>query len=693
MASQSYKSGPEYDVLIVGAGLSGVYSLYEIRRRFPSWRIKVIEAGTDVGGVWYWNSYPGCQIDTESLSYCYSFDEELLEEWNWKDTFAFQPDTHKYIQRVAEKHNLYKDIQFKTRIESAYWSDENHTWTFIDEQKKQYTTRFFVSCLGFLSNPTLPAIPGIEKFQGQAFHTSRWPKDIDIQRDFSGKRIGVIGTGATGIQTITALSKIDNIGSLSVFQRTANWSAPLRNSKITPYEMEAHKGGYEALFQQCADTPSGFMHQADPRKSSEVTDEERRALWEKLYAEPGFSKWLGVFKDTYTDREANNLYSNFMAAKIRERVNDPETAESLIPKHGYGTRRVPLESGYFEAFNKSHINLVDLQKTPIKRVAEDGIITADGKHHVLDILIYATGFDAITGAFNAIDWHAKDNRPLIASSAESSDRPPIWPDHRPSTFLGIHIPALPNTFMVLGPHQPFGNATRSIEHTVSVVADLLQFCQDRGITYVEPTEDAVARWTEHVIACSQGSMINDVDSWMTGVNKNVKGKNVRSVARYTGSVQEYKRWCRECRESGYRGLILGSKARGTVDAFLAKSPAKTLEEFRAYYEHTHIPLVLRIIRAALPPGEPLPTLVYTRRYLDSKTPVFTASGEVIGFDCVTEIQFANKEIFEKYWVAPLMQGEAGKMIAEDEENFLDRGKTMAYAFEMEKTNVGDLEEN
>lgn len=548
----------DYDVLIIGAGLSGIYSLYEIRRRFPSWRVRVIEAGTDVGGVWYWNKYPGCQIDTESLSYCYSFDEELLEEWNWNDVFAFQPDTHKYIQRVAEKHDLYKDIQFNTRIESAHWNDESHTWTFIDIQGDSYSTRYFVSCLGFLSNPTLPAIPGIENFQGQSFHTSRWPEELDIKRGFAKKRIGVIGTGATGIQTITALSKIENIGSLSVFQRTANWSAPLRNRRITPYEMQAHKGEYPKLFEQCAATPTGFMHQADPRKSADVTDIERQALWDKMYAEPGFGKWLGVFKDTYTDRQANERYSKYMASKIRERVHNADTADSLIPKHGYGTRRVPLESGYYEAFNKSHINLVDLQKNPIKQVTKDGIETAGGNHHALDILIYATGFDAITGAFNAIEWHAQDDRPLIASSEDSSRRP-IWPDHRPSTFLGIHVPALPNTFMVLGPHQPFGNATRSIEHTVSVVADLLQFCQAKGITRVEPTAEAVEKWTEHVVACSQGSMINEVDSWMTGVNKNVKGKNVRSVARYTGSVQEYKRWCRECKDSGYQGLMFASK--------------------------------------------------------------------------------------------------------------------------------------
>ncbi|OAL49300.1 FAD/NAD(P)-binding domain-containing protein [Pyrenochaeta sp. DS3sAY3a] len=570
---QSSAAGPAFDVLIIGAGLSGVYSLYNIRKRFPDWRIKVIEAGTDVGGVWYWNRYPGCQIDTESLSYCYSFDKELLDEWEWKDVFAFQPETHRYIQRVAKKHNLYKDIQFNTRIKSAHWDDQQHTWTFYDQQGQTYTTRFFVSCLGFLSNPTLPAIPGVENFRGQAFHTSRWPEGIDIQKDFAGKRIGVIGTGATGIQTSTSISKIENIGSLKVFQRTANWSAPLRNDKITPEQMKNHKAEYETIFAQCSETPSGFMHMADQRSFADVPEKDRLELWEKLYNEPGFGKWLGVFKDTYTNREANDAYSTFIANKIRERVNDRETAESLIPKnHGYGTRRVPLESGYFEAFNKSYVNLIDLQKTPITRIRENGIETADGKLHELDVLIYATGFDAITGAFNAIDWYAKDNRPLIASSSECTDVIPIWPDHRPSTFLGIHVPALPNTFMVLGPHQPFGNATRSIEHTVEVIADLLAFCKASGITYVEPSEEAVAKWTEHVIASAQGSMINDVDSWMTGVNNNVKGKNVRSVARYTGTVQEFKRWCRECRESGYQDLILKSNT---------PSPSRRYSEPRA----------------------------------------------------------------------------------------------------------------
>ncbi|KAG5659830.1 hypothetical protein KAF25_002389 [Fusarium avenaceum] len=546
-----------FDVLILGAGLSGLCSLYQLKKRFPDWRIKVLDAAPDVGGTWYWNSYPGCRFDSESLSYCFSFDKELLDEWHWKEAFSPQPETHKYIAYFAKKHNLYNSIQFNTTVKKASWNDTNHTWTFVDEAGNDYTTTFFVSCMGFLSAPTLPAIEGIEDFGGKLFHTSRWPKDLNLSRDFAGKRIGVIGTGATGIQTITELSKEPNIESISVFQRTANWSAPLRNSKISVEDMAKHKKNYDQLFQTCAESSSGFIHKGDPRKSLEVSAEERLELWEKLYNAPGFGKWLSVFSDTYTDRYANSLYSDFMAGKIRQRVNDPAVAESLIPKnHGFGTRRVPLESGYFEAYNKANVHLVDLQKTPIDRVTPRGILTTDGEEHTLDILICATGFNAITGAFSAIEWHGANGRPLITTSDMPDGDQAIWVDHRPRTFLGLTVPSMPNMFMVLGPHQPFGNATRNIEYAVQAVSDLLQYCKDNSFTSVEPTEQAVEDWTKHVVQCSESqTLMNEIDSWMTGVNKNVKGKTVRSVARYSGNITEYRRRCDEVKKTGYKGLV------------------------------------------------------------------------------------------------------------------------------------------
>ncbi len=544
-----------YDVLIIGAGLSGVCSLHHIRERFPSWRVKVLEAGSDVGGTWFWNRYPGARFDSESVSYGFSWDKELLQEWHWKEAFSPQPETLKYIQRVVDKHDLRKDIQLDTRIMSACWDDASHTWQFADQAGMTYRTTFFVSCLGFLSAPTLPNIPGIDDFRGENFHTSRWPKDFALGRDFGGKRIGVIGTGATGIQAITEIAKEPSIKSLKVFQRTANWSAPLRNTLITSEQMDQHRTDYDALFERCAATPMCFLHEADPRKSIDVTDEERLALWDAIYAKPGFAKWLGAFSDTYTDRKANKLYSDFMAEKIRARVHDPAIAEKLIPKnHGFGWRRVPMESGYFEAYNRPNVHLVDLQETSIERVTSRGIVTRDGQEHELDILIFATGFDAITGAFSAIEWRGKDGRPLLGHSDTEKGRRAIWVDHRPNTFLGLTVPAMPNMLMVLGPHQPFGNATRSIEHAVQVISDLLQYCKDKSYTYVEPTQDAVEQWTDHVIASAQGALSNEVDSWMTGVNSNVAGKQTRSVARYAGSAVAFRKKCEAAKSAGWEGL-------------------------------------------------------------------------------------------------------------------------------------------
>lgn len=542
------------DVLIIGAGLSGIYSLYKLRKEFPHWRVKAVEAGSDAGGVWYWNQYPGYRIDTESLSYCYSFDRELLDECDWEEQSASQPQTHAYIRRVVKKHDLRKDIRFDTRIKSATWDAEWNQWTFTSSTGEVIRTRYFVSCLGFLSAPTVPDIPGVKSFAGTAFHTSRWPSDLDIGQDFAGKRIGVIGTGATGIQTITALSEVPAIKSSTAFQRTANWSAPLRNSPISKDQMAEYKAAYGEMFQQCAKTSSGFLHAADPRKTLDLTSEER------IYGQPGFAKWLGVFSDTYSNREANSLYSDFIASKIRKRVHDPAVAESLIPKdHGFGTRRVPLESGYFEAYNKPNVHPVDLKKTPIETAARDGIRTTDGVEHDLYVLIFATGVDAITGAFNAIEWQAKDGYSLMPRentfSKNGRDDDDIWSGQRPRSFLGMTVPSMPNTFMVLGPHRPFGNATRSIEHAMQFISDLLHHCEDNDYACVEPTEEAVDAWTKHVIKCSEGSaLVNEVDSWMTGVNTNVKGKMMRNVVRYSGSAIEYRKRCTECKDAGYAGL-------------------------------------------------------------------------------------------------------------------------------------------
>ncbi|GAP85504.1 putative dimethylaniline monooxygenase [Rosellinia necatrix] len=546
----------DYDVIIGGAGFSGVCALHHIRERFPSWRVKVLEASSGAGGTWHTNRYPGARVDTESLTYQFSWDKELLDEWHWKETFSPQPDVLDYIERVCEKHNLYKDMQFDTRIKSAHWLDGEHSWHIVDTMNFEYKARFFVSCLGFLSRPVLPLIPGIENFQGQAFHTSAWPRDLDHRRHLAGKKIGVIGTGATGIQTITAIARESNVGSLTVFQRTANWSVPLRNKPISEEEMKQHVKEYPETFARCARTSSGFLYQADPRNSLDVTTAERLLLWDQLYNEQGFGKWLGVFKDTYTCREANRLYSEYISEKIRKRIRDPEVADSLIPKdHGFGTRRVPLESGYFEVYDQPNVHLADLKKAPIKGVIATGIHTQDGKTHELDVLILATGFNAITGSFSEIDFRGRRGRPLLGySDTENGKNAAIWVDHKPKTFLGIMIPDMPNMFMVLGPHQPFGNGTRSLENAVDVVCAMLQHIFDHGYSYAAPKDEAVRAWGKHVVECNQGFLANEIDSWMTGVNTNVKGKQERSVARYAGSVIGYRKRCSDAAQTGWGDL-------------------------------------------------------------------------------------------------------------------------------------------
>lgn len=548
----------DYDVLIVGAGLSGICALHHIRRRFPSWTVLLLDSAPSPGGTWYWNSYPGARFDSESLSYAFSFDQGILDDWHRPETFSAQPDTLRYINFVVDRLALRDAMQFDTRVVSAHWLDDpTRKWRLSDQTGREYTSRFYVSCIGFLSNPTLPDIPGIHDFQGPSFHTSRWPKDRSTEEIVSGKRVGVLGTGATGIQTITALSQMPSLKGLVVFQRTANWAAPLHNRAISAEDMAQLRKEYPRIFDLCLSTPTTFMHPADPRKSSEVTHEERVALWDKIYNTPGMAKWLGAFSDTYTDRTANRLYSEYMAAKIRARVNDPAVADSLVPKdHGFGLRRVPLESGYFEAYNRDNVTLADIKKNPIDRILPDGVRLSDGTVHKLDMLVYATGFNAITGAFVGVDWRGRDGVPLMAAGeSEDAERAP-WVDYRPRTHLGITVPRFPNMFMVLGPHQPFGNAPRSIEHAVDVIVEMLATCHDKGYTYVEPTEQAVDEWTEHVFRGSEGALLNEVDSWMTGVNKNVKGKSQRSVARYAGSAVEYRRRCELCRKNGWEGLTM-----------------------------------------------------------------------------------------------------------------------------------------
>ena len=528
----------DFDAIVIGAGVSGLYQLYKLREL--GLKVRVFEAGTGVGGTWYWNRYPGARFDSESYTYGYSFSRELLDEWNWDERFASQPETERYLNHVADKFDLRRDIQFKSRVNAAHYREETRCWDIVLEDGRRYSTRFLVTAIGVLSAPTMPTIPGVGTFQGQSCHTHYWPKR---PVDFTGKRVGIIGTGATAIQTIQTIAK--SVGELTVFQRTPNWAAPLHNAKLGEDEMRDIRANYADIFARCNDTPGCFIHAPDPRGTFEVTQEEREAFWEKLYAEPGFGIWQGNFRDILTDRKANALISEFVARKIRARVKDPAVAEKLIPKnHGFGTRRVPLEGGYFEVYNQPNVHLVDINETPIERITPAGIETSD-REYEFDIIIYATGFDAITGSFDRIDIRGIDGLQLKE----------LWKDG-PQTYLGVLVEGFPNLMMVMGPHAGLGNFPRAAEYSVEWVTDLIRFAHERGLTRVEATPDGVAKWTEHVLATGQGLLMNEIDSWMTGVNRNVEGKQTRKIMRYSGGHPAFREHCDAVAADGYRQLAL-----------------------------------------------------------------------------------------------------------------------------------------
>jgi cation diffusion facilitator CzcD-associated flavoprotein CzcO len=528
----------DFDAIIIGAGISGLYQLIKLREL--GLRVKVFEAGTGVGGTWYWNRYPGARFDSESWSYGYSFSKELLAKWDWTEHFSPQPETLKYLNFVADTFDLRRDIQFKSRVTAAHYKQASRSWELTLEDGSRHTTRFLVTAIGPLSTPTMPRIEGVGSFKGEAYHTAQWPH---TPVSFEGKRVGIIGTGATAVQTIQEVAK--TVGHLTVFQRTPNWCAPLHNAKISAEEMREIKTRYDEIFARCQETNACFIHTPDPRGTFEVSDEEREAAFERLYNTPGFGIWQGNFRDILTDRKANAAISEFVARKIRERVKDPAVADKLIPKnHGFGTRRVPLETKYYEAYNQPNVKLVDIKETPIERITEKGIKTSDTEYE-FDMIIYATGFDAITGSFHRIDFRGVDGWTLKEA----------WTGG-PKTFVGVQVEHFPNMFMLMGPHTALGNIPRSIEYSVEWVTGLIAYMQAHKLTYADPRPESVKAWTDNVIAAGEGLLTNEVDSWMTGVNSNVEGKQVRTIARYSGTAPAYRAWCDAVAKGGYKEIEL-----------------------------------------------------------------------------------------------------------------------------------------
>ena len=539
-----------YEVIVVGAGVAGIYQI----KRLADLGVDalVLDAAPDLGGTWYWNRYPGARFDSESYTYGYSFSRELLDEWHWKERFSGQPENLRYLNYVADKFDLRRHMQFNCKVEAADFDEAHDLWRLRIDDGRELTCRFVIMAVGLLSAPTLPRLAGMDSFKGRSFHTFHWPHE---PVDMTGKKVAIIGTGATAIQVIGEIA--DKVGELTVFQRRPNWSAPLNNGPISVEEMADIRSRYDDIYATCARTPGGFVHEPDRRGFWEVTREERLALWDKLYDGPGFGIWLSNFREIFTDEAANAEFSAYIADRIRRRVNDPAVAEKLIPRdHGFGIQRVPLETRYLEAYNRPNVHLVDISETPIERITEAGLRTSAGDHE-FDIIVYATGFDAITGAYDQIDISGIGGEKLSGK----------WKDG-PSTFLGMLVHGFPNLLMPTGPQSGSAstNFPRGIETGVNWCTALLEHMWARGFSRADPTLAAQQRWTGYVAKMYAIMLLRNAKGWFTGYNSNVPGHEegkVRHVV-FNGGTPKYVTAINDVTMKGYEGIVFTEGGRAAA---------------------------------------------------------------------------------------------------------------------------------
>jgi cation diffusion facilitator CzcD-associated flavoprotein CzcO len=528
----------DYQVIVIGAGLSGIYQIKRLTELGV--RATVLEANADLGGTWYNNRYPGARFDSESYTYGYSFSEEVLDEWHWTEQFSPQPETLRYLNFVTDKFALRQYMQFDCRVESMVFDERRDIWIVRLHDGRKMTTRFVITAVGTLSMPTLPTFDGMESFEGTSFHASDWPHE---PLDLTGKRVAVVGAGATAIQLIPEVAKA--AAKLTVFQRRPNWAAPLNNAAISEAEMAEIRARYDEIFAACARSPGGFEHEPDGRSFYDVSPEQRRELWDRLYDEPGFGIWLQNFSEIFVDEEANAELSGYIADRIRQRVHDPVLAEKLIPKdHGFGVQRVPLETGYFETYNRDNVELVDATETPIVRITSTGIETNAAAFN-FDVIVYATGFDAFTGAFDHIDIQG-------AGGARLRDK---WADG-PITYLGTMIKDFPNLLMVMGPQTAAANFPRSAELSVDWVTPFLQYMWSHGHQRFDVDVNAEMQWIEQVKAMYQGVLLRNAKSWFTGYNSNLEGHEYGKMRYniYNGGGPRYARLVNEIADNEYKGV-------------------------------------------------------------------------------------------------------------------------------------------
>ena len=530
-----------FDALVIGAGFSGLYQLLCLRDRLGL-SVKVLEAGAGVGGTWYWNRYPGARCDSESHSYCYTFSEDLWKEWEWSEKYPGPPEIMRYLNHVADKFDLKRDIRFNTKVESAHYDEKANVWRVTTAIGETCTAQFLITAVGCLSTANVPDIPGLDAFQGKWYHTGHWPHE---GVDFNGKRVGQIGTGSTGIQAAPVIA--ETARHLTVFQRTANYSVPARNGPLTPEFSHWIRDNKDEIQKTMRAAVNGHPFLLSETLALSVTPQEREAIYEKAW-ETGGLRFRGAFRDLVTSNEANATAVTFLKRKIREIVKDPVTAEKLANiDHPYAAKRPPIDTDYFETFNRDNVDLVDIRADPIECITPAGIRTKSGADYPLDIIVFATGFDGMTGSLLKMDIRGRDDLSLKKAWAAG-----------PRNYIGLQVAGFPNMFMVTGPGSPsvLCNMPVAIEQHVEWITDCIAHLRNAGLARIEPEEEAVDSWVAQVNAAANATVLPQAKhSWYLGAN--IPGKP-RVFMPYAGGMAHYRKICADVAANNYQGFKLSA---------------------------------------------------------------------------------------------------------------------------------------
>jgi cyclohexanone monooxygenase len=524
---------PDVDAIVIGAGFGGIYMLHKLRNELGL-TVQGFEKGGGVGGTWYFNRYPGAKSDTEGFVYRYSFDKDLLQEWDWTTRYLDQADVLAYLEHVVDRYDLRRSIQLDTEVTGAAYDDATDLWTVTTADGERRTSRYLVNGLGLLAKSNMPDIPGRDSFDGQLVHTNAWPDDLDI----TGKRVGVIGTGSTGVQFITAAAP--RVAHLAVFQRSPQYVVPSGNRAVDQAEVDQAKQEFDQTWDQVKNSVVAFGFEESGVEAMSVSEGERRRVFQENWDKGnGFRFMFGTFCDIATNPEANAAAASFIRSKIAEVVEDPETARKLTPADLYAKR--PLcDQGYYETYNRDNVELVSVKENPIVEITPTGVRTADGVVHELDVLVFATGFDAVDGNYRAMDLRGRGGRHIDEH----------WSDG-PTSYLGVSKAGFPNMFMILGPNGPFTNLPPSIETQVEWIADLIDHAERHGVRAVEPTQEAEDGWTATCEEIANMTLFPQAESWIFGAN--IPGKK-NSVMFYMAGLGAYRQQLGAVADNGFEGF-------------------------------------------------------------------------------------------------------------------------------------------